>query len=146
MLKLAKMDSLARFFGATALDRKGFRRYCRPTHFLVRNEPSKQGCSDMRHGCVLFVGLFFGGCILESPTTGLWSRHHPFQGPCGSDVIQVDVAVLETPVADPILNQELWRLADEQGIAPEAQTVLDENGFRVGQIGGIAPKELQSLL
>lgn len=100
----------------------------------------------MRHGCVLFVGLFFGGCVLESPTVGLWKRIHPFQGPIGADVIQLDVAVLEAPVADPILNQDLWKLADELGLSPETQTLLTQNGFRVGQIGGIAPRELLDLL
>src|SRR5260370_37731836 len=100
----------------------------------------------MRHGCVLFVGLFFGGCVRESHTTGLWNRIHPFQGPTGADVIQLDVAVLEAPVPDPILNQDLWKLADELGYSPETQTLLEKNGFRVGQIGGIAPKELLDLL
>jgi hypothetical protein len=100
----------------------------------------------MRHGFVLFVGLFFGGCVLEGPTTGLWNRIHPFQGPTGSDVIQLDVAVLEAPVADPILSQELWKWADELGFTPETQNLLEKNGLRVGQIGGIAPKELQALL
>src|SRR5260370_27198128 len=100
----------------------------------------------MRHGCVLFVGLFFGGCVLESPTTGLWNRIHPFQGPTGADVIQLDVAVLEAPVADPILNQDLWKLADELELTPETQTLLEKNGLRIGQIGGIAPNELQALL
>lgn len=100
----------------------------------------------MRHGCVLFVGLFFGGCVLESPTTGLWTRLHPFQGLTGSDVIQLDVAVLEAPVADPMLNQQVWKLADELELAPETQTLLEKNGIRVGLIGGIAPKELQALL
>jgi hypothetical protein len=100
----------------------------------------------MRHGCVLFVGLFFGGCVLESPTTGLWKRLHPFQGLTGADVIQLDVAILEAPVADPVLNQQLWKLSDELGIAPETQTLLEKNGLRVGLLGGIAPKELQALL
>ena len=100
----------------------------------------------MRHGCVLFVGLFFGGCVLESPTTGLWNRIHPFQGLTGADVIQLDVAVLEAPIADPILNQDLWKLADELELTPETQTLLEKNGLRIGQIGGIAPEELQALL
>jgi hypothetical protein len=84
--------------------------------------------------------------VLESPTTGLWNRIHPFQGPTGADVIQLDVAVLEAPVADPILNQDLWKLADELELAPETQALLEKNGLRIGQIGGIAPKELQALL
>jgi hypothetical protein len=101
---------------------------------------------NMRHSCVLFMGLFFGGCVLEGPTSGLWNRIHPFQGLTGADVIQLDVAVLEAPVADPTLNQGIWKLADELELSPETQTLLEKNGIRVGLIGGIAPKELQSLL
>ena len=100
----------------------------------------------MRQGCVLLMGLFFGGCILEGPTTSWLGRPRVFQGPSGSDVIQLDVAVLEGPVGNRAFNHDLWRVTDEQGIAPETQTVLEENGLRVGQIGGIAPQELQTLL
>lgn len=100
----------------------------------------------MRQGCVLLMGLFFGGCVLEGPTTGWLARPRVFQGPTGSDVIQLDVAILEGPVGNDAFNRDLWRMTDEQAIAPETQTVLEENGLRVGQIGGIAPQELQTLL
>jgi hypothetical protein len=100
----------------------------------------------MRQGCVLLMGLFFGGCILEGPTTGWLGRPRLLQGPTGSDVIQLDVAILEGPVGNWAFNRELWTLADEQGIALETQTVLEENGLRVGQIGGLAPPILQTLL
>jgi len=100
----------------------------------------------MRQGCVLLVGLFFGGCILEGPTSGWLGRPRVFQGPSGSDVIQLDVAILEGPVGNRLFNQDLWATTDEQGVAPEVQTTLEENGLRVGQISGIAPQELQSLL
>ena len=100
----------------------------------------------MRQGCVLLMGLFFGGCILEGPTTSWLGRPRVFQGPSGSDVIQLDVAVLEGPVGNRAFNHDLWGMTDEQGIAPETQTTLEENGLRFGQIGGIAPQELQALL
>jgi hypothetical protein len=58
----------------------------------------------------------------------------------------LDVAILEAPVADATLNQEIWKLADELELTPELQTLVEKNGFRVGQIGGLAPKELQNLL
>ena len=100
----------------------------------------------MRQGCVLLMGLFFGGCILEGPTTGWLGRPRLLQGPTGSDVIQLDVAILEGPVGNRAFNHDLWTLADEQGMAPETQAILEENGLRVGQIGGLAPPELQTLL
>jgi hypothetical protein len=37
-------------------------------------------------------------------------------------------------------------LADEQAVPMEAKAVLDDNGLRVGQVGGITPPELQALL
>jgi hypothetical protein len=69
-----------------------------------------------------------------------------FQGPTGGDVIQLDVAILEGPVGNRAFNHDLWGFADAQGIAPETQSLLEENGLRVGQIGGFAPQELQNLL
>jgi hypothetical protein len=100
----------------------------------------------MRQGCVLLMGLFFGGCILEGPTTTWLGRPRLLQGPTGSDVIQLDVAVLEGSVGNRPFNRDLWTLADEQGIPPEIEAVLEANGLRVGQIGGLAPPELQTLL
>jgi hypothetical protein len=92
------------------------------------------------------MGLFFGGCILEGPTTGWLGRPRVFQGPTGSDVIQLDVAILEGPVGNRAFNQDLWGMTDEQAIVAATQSGLEENGLRVGQIGGIAPQELQTLL
>jgi hypothetical protein len=100
----------------------------------------------MRQGYVLLMGLFFGGCILEGPTTSWLGHPRLLQGPTGFDVIQLDVAILEGPVGNRAFNRDLWTLADEQGIAPETQAILAVNGLRVGQIGGLAPPELQTLL
>jgi hypothetical protein len=60
--------------------------------------------------------------------------------------VQIDVAFLERPVGDPYINQGLWTAADEQVVALESRAVLEDNGFRIGQIGGITPGELQTLL
>jgi hypothetical protein len=95
---------------------------------------------------MLLMGLFFGGCILEGPTTTWLGRPRVFQGPTGPDVIQLDVAILEGPVGNQAFNHDLWGATDEQAIAPETQAALEENGLRVGQMGGIAPVELQALL
>jgi hypothetical protein len=50
------------------------------------------------------------------------------------------------PVGDPYINQELWAHADEQAVALDRKAVLEENGFRVCQVGGLAPAGLQMLL
>jgi hypothetical protein len=108
--------------------------------------PERQGCLPMRHGWILAMGLFLSGCLSPNsvPGTSWWNK--AFHGPIGPDVVQMDVAILECPIGDRTINQEIWALADEQAVAMEAKAVLDDNGFRVGQVGGITPPELQALL
>jgi hypothetical protein len=57
----------------------------------------------------------------------------------------MEVALLERRVGDPYLNEGLWRLADEGGLDFERKAVLEDNGFRVGQVGGVTD-ELLTLL
>jgi hypothetical protein len=73
-------------------------------------------------------------------------RSGDLQGPVDLDVIQMNVAVLEVGVGDPYVNEDLWGLADEQQVPVEKKARLRENGFRVGQVRGITPPGLQSLL
>jgi hypothetical protein len=68
------------------------------------------------------------------------------QGPTGSDVVQIDIALLEQPIGDRYLNEELWMLADEQFMPLDRKRILVDNGLRVGQISGITPPGLQALL
>ena len=81
----------------------------------------------MRQGCVLLMGLFFGGCILEGPTTGWLGRPRLLQGPTGSDVIQLDVAILEAVTAlggaqdTESAAARHWRL---EGVALLARTLV----------------------
>jgi hypothetical protein len=105
----------------------------------------------MRQGRVLFLGLLAGvlvGCATGKPmqSASWWERFRPFQGPAGADVILLDVALLERPVDDPYINQELWAAVDEQAVSLECKAVLEDSGFRVGQIGGLTPARLQKLL
>jgi hypothetical protein len=80
-------------------------------------------------------------------SVSLLERLRHFEPPTGRDVLQIDVALIERPIGDSYLNRQLWMLdADEQVIPLEHKAVLEENGFRVGQIGGITPAGLQSLL
>ena len=92
---------------------------------------------------VPLVGCATGGPV--GPTSWLEALR-PFHGPVGPDVVQMDVALLERPLGDPYLNQRIWALADEQVVALEGKGVLEDNGFRVGQVGGIIPEELKDLL
>jgi hypothetical protein len=94
------------------------------------------------------VGLS-AGCTGGPPpekSAGWMDRLRRFSGPLGSDVLYMDVALLERPVGDDFLDRELWECTDEQVVALEGRARLDDNGFRVGQTGGILPARLQTLL
>jgi hypothetical protein len=75
-------------------------------------------------------------------------------GVVGEDVVYLDVAVIERTLGDTFLNRELWNEADEevvrvegeQTVSLERKTLLETNGFRIGQVGGMLPNKLQDLL
>jgi hypothetical protein len=95
---------------------------------------------------VLFAG-WLPGCVTGRPSPDSLAEHaRPFQGVTGSDVVLLEVALLERPLGDAVIDRALWDLADEQVVTPERKAVLEDNGFRVGQVGGIPPTELQELL
>jgi hypothetical protein len=102
-------------------------------------------------GRTLMWGILAGllaGCTGDKlvRTTSLLDRIRPFQGAAADDVLQLDVALLECPVGNAYINQDLWLQVDEQVVPLERKAVLEENGFRLGQVGGIPPAGLQSLL
>jgi hypothetical protein len=105
----------------------------------------------MRQEQALMLGLLTGlflGCASDRPARPIsWlDRWRPFRGPAAADVIEVRVALVERPPDDPFLNEELWSFADEQIIPLERKAALEENGFRVGQVGGNTPAGLLTLL
>jgi hypothetical protein len=105
----------------------------------------------MRHLVVVPLALFAAGLIGCFPSR---SEQSPpslaaparFEGPTGDDIVQMDLAIVERPCGDHFLNHELWELADEQGVNLERKPILEQNGFRVCQIGGLPPAGLQRLL
>lgn len=105
----------------------------------------------MRHRQGLVIALLatlLAGCAdTKAVRSTAWLNRFRWGGaPQGSDVVQIDVALLERPLGDAYINQGLWAFADEQVVALESKAVLEDNGFRIGQIGGITPAELQTLL
>jgi hypothetical protein len=94
------------------------------------------------------VLLALAGCFSERPQqAALFDARPRFTGPTGDDVVHMDVAFIERPAPDRYLDRDLWADADEQTIEPEKKVVLHDNGFRVGQLGGLLPPgELQELL
>src|SRR5947199_266853 len=98
-------------------------------------------------GVLALLAGALAACVAGQPERSL-SRLGPagLGGPAGADVVQIDVALVERPPGDRYVNGELWQLADEQGVTLERKAVLEENGFRVGQVGGLPPAGLQALL
>src|SRR5262249_37608099 len=66
--------------------------------------------------------------------------------PTGDDVVQLLVALVERPIGDFALNQEIWELADEQSLDLHGKVLLEENGFRMGQFGTLPPASLRELI
>jgi hypothetical protein len=105
----------------------------------------------MRHFPAAMVAVCLGlavGCATPGPERApeADSASRPYAEPVGADVVCLDLAIVERPLADRALDQEIWELADEQSMPLEQKALLRENGFRVGQIGGQAPPALPLLL
>jgi hypothetical protein len=58
----------------------------------------------------------------------------------------IQVAILNRPLRDPVINDSVWKIADEQAIPPEMRRSLEVNGLRIGQITGDLPPELEAVL
>jgi hypothetical protein len=100
----------------------------------------------MRRGTPLAL-LLICGCVLpgtrpDGETTSL----KPAAGPLGADAVGLEVSVLEVPVGDRYVNGGLWEAIDEQVVALEHKAAIDDNGFRVGLVGGVRPTEFDELL
>ncbi len=107
----------------------------------------------------VMVALGYGaltGC-LSTKTERTTARLHgpPPAAVVGPDVVYLDVFIIERPLGDAFLNRDLWSEADEQairadgeqGVSLERKTTLEQNGFRVGLLGGaLPPTRLQDLL
>jgi hypothetical protein len=56
------------------------------------------------------------------------------------------VAIVTRPFGDRVLNEVVWRVADEQIIPPAERRAWEVNGLRVGRIVGELPLELEAIL
>jgi hypothetical protein len=88
------------------------------------------------------------GCFTAQPerTLSQYQSPLPFDGPTGENAVQLLVALVERPVGDHSLNQEIWELVDEQGVDLERKGCLYDNGFRMGQFGSMPPAHLRDLI
>jgi hypothetical protein len=101
-------------------------------------------------GCASLAGCLSG----NRERTTVRSHSPPMAGVVGDDVVYLDYAIIERTLGDPFLTRQLWSEADEEVIRVEGEpaaslerkTVLENNGFRVGQVGGLLPTKLQDAL
>lgn len=107
----------------------------------------------MRRAALAFIALLvvgLSGCFLSRmDANSLWpSRSRSAELGAGPDVVFIDVPVLEVPIGDRYINDDLWTAADEQiqSIPPSLRKTLEENGLRVGLVGGKPPDGLLGLL
>jgi hypothetical protein len=90
------------------------------------------------------------GCALDKNDNRPGSVFNRIGGH-GGEVLEpkrclLKVAILDRPFLDPPINEVVWRLADEQVLAPTERRALEANGLRVGRITGELPAELDSIL
>jgi hypothetical protein len=94
-----------------------------------------------------FLALTFIGCLSPvGATRGMMERLRAVGGPVGPDVLVMEYAVIEQSPGDPYIDQDLWSSLDEQAVALDRKAALDDNGYRVGIVGGLLPGKLQALL
>jgi hypothetical protein len=70
----------------------------------------------------------------------------PLSGVEGTDAITMAVSVIEVPLTDSYVGQELWSMVDEQALPLESKANLAANGLRAGLLGGHPPSDFLALL
>ncbi len=86
------------------------------------------------------------GCLSTDPertASALPARFRPALDP---QAVIIEFAQLERAVGDPYINRELWTHIDQLAVDLEKKDVLETNGLRVGQLVGLTPADLQTLL
>jgi hypothetical protein len=79
-------------------------------------------------------------------TRQIVDQFRPVDLPLTGDVVALDIAPLELPITDSATLSAVWAAADEQIVPADFRGRLEDNGLRVGVIGGIPPAEFLNLL
>jgi hypothetical protein len=94
--------------------------------------------------------LIVAGCALDKPGGGPQQIFNRIGGHSGQIIepkrCLIRVVILSRPFNESAINQVVWRVADEQVIAPATRRALEANGLRVGRIIGELPEELETIL
>jgi hypothetical protein len=94
--------------------------------------------------------LIVGGCALDKNGSHPGSVFARVGGHSGQLVepkrCLLKVAILARSFGDPVINEIVWRVADEQVVPPAERRAWEANGLRVGRIVGEVPLELEAIL
>jgi hypothetical protein len=106
----------------------------------------------MRHLQAVVLAMaaaVMGGCATDKDGRGqslARLQSEPTETSSAGDIIYLDVALVEQAYGDRFLNRDLWEIGDEQGVNLELKPLLEQNGLRICQIGGLMPPRLHSLI
>jgi hypothetical protein len=98
---------------------------------------------------VLLALVPAGGCTAfpePARTTSWLRRQHLLPPEIENQIVQLELPLLERPLGDPFLNQELWQYTDEMIVDLDHKAAIEDNGYRVGKIVGMTPGKLHDLL
>jgi hypothetical protein len=100
---------------------------------------------------LVLVCALVAGCLSTRSDVNVSNYEQGEGTPASGDAVGIDlyVAVAERPVGDRYLNRGLWEFADEQTPFEhdlDRKSQIDQNGFRVGLLGGTPDGPFQNLL
>ncbi len=81
----------------------------------------------------------------NTPTKGMMGPL-ALKGISGKDAVRLEISLLEFTPGDSYPNEKIWTLADESGQNLEQRAILEENGLRIGTLGGQIPSELHRVI
>jgi hypothetical protein len=94
--------------------------------------------------------LVVAGCALDKNSAPPQSVFTRIGGQNGHLIepnrCMLKVVILSRPFADPAINEVVWRVADEQVLAPAERRAWEFNGLRAARITGEFPLELEAIL
>ena len=90
------------------------------------------------------------GCALDKNATRPQNMLNRIGGH-GGQIIEpkrclLRVAILNRPFSEPVINEVVWRVADEQVVPPAERRAWEVNGLRIGRVIGELPPELDVIL
>jgi hypothetical protein len=79
-------------------------------------------------------------------STQIIDHFRPASTAVSAEVVALDIALIEVPITDRTSLPAVWGGADEQIVPADDKGRLDDNGLRIGVIGGIPPSVFLQLL